>query len=282
MPTKSADKKLSEQIEAAITDHVMDREDRRGFSKLDALLGAIEAQGRGGRADLEKALLAIIPTFAERPPKAWEALRMIVAASRPRSSAIAESIIKMLDRFAAPKDPESRFQAFLSYREAGGALTRPRLDREENLRDRMRPQWADLVLSAYAGAPKNIVAFVEEQLSEASGKYSWRDVRKRLPLLFKLLGEDFSRGVVRITQAIPDKEGQDQFAIAVKGSFGIDTLLEVKHEPDEHLKVLRPPSRKRGKRTNIRQRYIDTFRDIVPRGLVAWKALSRSAEQDGA
>lgn len=275
-------KKLPKQdiaaaLELAVADHVADREDQHGFSRLDALLAELEGMGAKGSEIVEAAVVSLLPKLTTAHPKAWEALRMATAASKLKSDAVASHVIQLLDRFKEPSDPAARFQAFLIFRQVGGVLTRPRLEQETSMMQHMRPQWVDLVLSACVGAPETMIVFLEEQLRTQAERFTWEDVRKRLPFLFRLLGSDFNRAIVRIVKAVPSKVGREKLAGAVSGSFKLETLAE----PDRIEAPIVAPTSGERLGSGSRRRFQDVFEEIVPPGLMAWKERSR-LEQHGA
>src|SRR5882724_4636749 len=180
MAKKSTQTKFVEQIEIAVADHVAEREDRHGFSRLDVLLGELERKEAEDQSHVEDALLTLLPIYKKGTHRTWEAIRMIIDAANLRSTGVATCIMKILDEFKDPTEPAARFEALLAYKAAGGTITRPRLDKENHLRDEMRPQWVDLALSAYYGAPESIISLLEEQLRDKAAKFTWEDIRRRL------------------------------------------------------------------------------------------------------
>jgi hypothetical protein len=192
-------------LRQAIDDHVAQREDRRGFSSLDRVLGEIRAAGIEARSALETALLQVVSELKDGDERAWEAVGMIVDVGQVKSRDLAREIEKLLDADNGLRPPAARFQAFLVYSAVGGILKRPRLDKETAMRQRLTPQWLDLVMKAYDGMPEAIVKLLEEELSKALSTFSWQDIRRRLPTLLNMLGsQHFNSGIQRIILAIPN------------------------------------------------------------------------------
>jgi hypothetical protein len=274
---------LAERMKTAIADHVAQREDIRGFSRLDALIGEIEVMRGERHSEIESALLRLLPDFENAQPPVWEAVRMLIDAAKLRSNALASCIMKTLDKFSEPNEPATRFEALLAYRAAGGAITRPRLDREKRLHDEMTPLWVDLALSAYVGAPESVISLLEEQLRDRAGSFTWKDVRRRLPLIFRLLRSRFNRGIVRVISAIPSIDGQKELAAAVKFSFKIDPLSELEsiNETEAIEFKLASIRRQRTERSvSSQEKMREAFGPIVPAALIALKARTTEAGHD--
>lgn len=217
---------MIERMNTSIAAHVAGREDSHGFSELDRFLGEIESLDDKHNTAVEQALLALLPKLRTGHSQTWEAIRMIVDAAKLQSAKVSSAIIKILDEFDNPDEPAARHQAFLAYKMAGGTLTRPRLDKETRLHDEMRPRWVDLTMSAYYGAPESIISLLETEVADKDLSFTWQDVRRRLPLIFRLLGPDFNREIIRVIRAFPTIEGKTAVAKAVASSFKIDPLSE--------------------------------------------------------
>ncbi|MGY3388726.1 hypothetical protein ACVWW6_001317 [Bradyrhizobium sp. USDA 3311] len=216
---------LARTIEVAIDDHVAAVEDPKGFSKLDVLLATLR-DGQTPNDLMEVSLLQILPKVQPAGERAWEALRLIVEAATIKSAKLSTAVMRILDQQGEPTDGLARFQAFLVVRALGGALVRRRLDEERALYSEHRPLWVDLVISSLKGMPDHIVAFLEQQASQGAPQFTWRDIIRRLPFLFRLLGDDFNRAIVRITHAIPNAAGKAKLAEIVNKSFNINPLVE--------------------------------------------------------
>jgi hypothetical protein len=270
-------------MKIAIADHVAQREDIRGFSRLDALIGEIEVMPGERHSEIEGALLRLLPDFENAPPPVWEAARMLIDAAKLRSNTVAGRIMKMLDKFSEPSDPATRLEALLAYRAAGGTITRPRLDKERRLHDEMTPLWVDLALSAYVGAPESVISLLEEHLRDYGARFTWKDVRRRLPLIFRLLRSRFNRGIVRVVRAIPSVDGKKELAAAVKSSFRIDPLSELESINEAEAIELKLASfrRQRTERSaSSQEKMRKAFGPIVPAALIALKARTAQAGHD--
>lgn len=216
---------LTMTIQVAINDHVAGVEDPKGFSKLDVLLATL-VDGQIPKDLLEASLLQILPNVQPAGERAWEALRLIVEGAKIKSATLSTAVMRVLDQQKEPSDGLARFQAFLVVRALGGTLVRRRLDEERTLYSEHRPLWVDLVVSSLKGMPDHIVALLEQQASQGAAQFTWRDIIRRLPFLFRLLGDDFNRAIVRITHAIPDAAGKAKLAAIVNKSFNINPLVE--------------------------------------------------------
>ncbi|MEY9755799.1 hypothetical protein [Bradyrhizobium yuanmingense] len=218
---------LTARIIAAIEDHVSQKEDARGFSKLDALLGEITDEDRYSVESITSSLNELFPRFRTFDVKGWEALRMIIEEAKVKSPVLAAGVMKLLDEQKLPESSLARFQAFLVVRALGGALTRPRLEKEIKLYNELRPLWVDLVLSTFREMPDHIISLLEEQVKNNQPQFTWSDVARRLPFLFRMLGENFNRGIVRITHAVPNLNDRQSLAALVEKAFKINPLAEV-------------------------------------------------------
>lgn len=228
MMAKSAKKdSLTTKILAAIDDHVARKEDSRGFSKLDSLLGELGDVEKHSPSSVASSLNELLPRLKTFDVKGWEAIRMIIEGAGLKSAALAAAVMKLLDEQKLPESSHARFQAFLVVRALGGALTRPRLEKESKLYNELRPLWVDLVLSSFREMPDHIIALLEEQISKNQRQFTWEDIARRLPILFRMLGENFNRGIVRITHAVPNLADRQRLAVVVDRAFKINPLVEV-------------------------------------------------------
>jgi hypothetical protein len=233
MPTEPMQLDLLPKLQQAIADHVAGREDRHGFSSLDVLLADIAKAGTSLHSDLEAALLKIIPELPNADERAWEAVRMIIEAAGIASSSLRTCIEKYLDQSDVRANPEARFQALASLRAAGGTLTRPQLNKEIALREQLTPLWMDLIISTCQDAPEAIISAVEQLVATDQNPLSWEDVRRRLPILFKLLGPHFNRGIHRIVGSMKDPGDRYELADAVDQSFQLNLVDFLKNAEKE-------------------------------------------------
>ncbi len=239
MAKKSPVDELAAAMKLAVDDHVADVEDAKGFSKLDAVLASV-SNGHVAHEIVEAAVSRVLPKVIPAGELAWEALRMIVESAKLKSAPIATVVMRMLESRGEITDSMSRFQAFLLVRALGRPLVRRQLDDETGLYKEHRALWIDLVVSSLKGMPDHIVTVLEEEVSKGAPEFSGRDVLRRLPHLFHLLGEDFNRAIVRIAHAIPSVPEREKLAAFVKKTFQVDPLAE--QAPDGSDAQERPSS----------------------------------------
>ena len=223
---------LADRMKTVIDEFSANRTDTHGFYKLDSFLGLIEDRGSGMKQQLDRALSNIIQRLHHSNTEVWGAIRLIIKAAGTDLPETSLSIIKKLDTKADPFELKARYEAYCAYTAAGGRLTRPQLDEETSLKEKLTAQWSDLVLSAYRGSPESVVRLIEDLLNDASLEFTWRDLIQRLEFYYDWLGpEDFNKCMRRIVPSVSELEGRLYLVREIKELYGVIIPLSYHEHP---------------------------------------------------
>lgn len=179
---------FAEGIHAALLAYENSEPDRYGFTELDVAIAAVRE--RREKANIVRvAVEKVLNAPSAQTHRLWEGIRSLILQTEAKSPALAKEIEIALDGPLKDLSAHERLEALRCCLLLGQSLSLPRLDREDVLKREAPAEWSDLALAGLRGAPDAVIKFLARQVAGPKPTLTEVDVRRRIPLLFEMLGQ---------------------------------------------------------------------------------------------